>query len=369
MTDRALIESSVVALVGVASLCEIYGDRHAAVLRQANDVVPLLERLRAARAQVVVYLMPDKVVIDQVSHVVSTPGAIAAIDRLIALGATSISIRPGLSMLAVLEACSALSRRQLASAASAALQFGRTAIDGAGNAQSGAAPDCGWERPAGSSEAIQSAWQGVRLGQCDQIMPLIALASDIASTTTTRAGTVLPMARLADHDEYTFSHTVNVGLLASALAAEVGLSRQQVEDITVAALLHDIGKLQVPKSISSKEGPLNDAERARVMMHPVDGAALLYGAPGVPRVAAIVAFEHHMNLNGTGYPVRLKHRVSCASEIVHIADVFDALRTHRPYRAAMSEDEALRILQADAGKAFDPELLNVFMNAVVKRAA
>ncbi|MCA9292448.1 MAG: HD-GYP domain-containing protein [Phycisphaerales bacterium] len=371
MSERATIESSLVALAGVVSLFELYGDRHAATLRQADDAARLLSTVRGASAQVRLFLMPGKVVCDQTSYVVTLPACESAILRLIELGATLITVRSDVTMLAVLDAVRTLRQGVPAGSNQAApLQFGRTGVRE--NAESSA--DSGSESGAGVSvaqrEAIDQAWRGIQLGDRTCLTPLLSMAGDIATAAHAGAGTILPMARLADYDEYTFSHTVNVGLLASALATEVGLSKQQVEDITVAALLHDIGKLQVPKLILNKEGPLDKDERSRVMRHPVDGAALLYGAPGVPRMAAIVAFEHHMNLDGTGYPIRRRRwRISAASEIVHIADVFDALRTHRPYRKAMELDKALGIMRSESGVAFDPELFKVFADSVVKRAS
>jgi putative nucleotidyltransferase with HDIG domain len=175
------------------------------------------------------------------------------------------------------------------------------------------------------------------------------------------------MALIKDHDEYTFVHTVNVGILSAALAEAVGMNANQVCDITFAALLHDVGKQHTPPQILSKPGKLTDEERKQMERHTVDGAIILLERPNVPDFAPIVAFEHHANLDGTGYPnLGRGRRPHLASQIVHIADIFDALRTNRPYRAAISVEKVKQILSNGAGTSFDGVLLDVFLDGVVQ---
>src|SRR5581483_8706154 len=153
------------------------------------------------------------------------------------------------------------------------------------------------------------------------------------------------LAELKNHDEYTFVHTVNVGILSAALGEAAGMSEEQIFQLTVAALLHDVGKQRTPLEILNKTGKLEEIERKRMERHTVEGAAILLSRKGVPDVAPIVAFEHHANLDGTGYPnLGRLARPHLASQIVHVADVFDALRTNRPYRAAMEPAKARAIL-------------------------
>lgn len=103
-------------------------------------------------------------------------------------------------------------------------------------------------------------------------------------------------------------------------------------------------------------------------LHPVEGARMLLNTPGVPELAAVVAYEHHIRVDGSGYPsVPANWRLSLASRIVQIADVFDALRTHRPYRAGMPVPKIVELMRNDVGLFFDADLLHVFLTRVVAR--
>lgn len=195
-----------------------------------------------------------------------------------------------------------------------------------------------------------------------------SLAASIASAATPNAHALLALADIKSNDEYTYVHTVNVALMSSALAQACGLSPDDVHDVTTAAVLHDIGKTRVPLEILNKAGKLDPAELTVMRSHAPEGAKMLLAMPNIPEVAAIVAFEHHIVLDGSGYPnVAPSYRTHMASRIVQIADIFDALRTHRPYRAALPFEEARGIMTRDAGRRLDADLLQVFFERVVPR--
>ncbi len=106
------------------------------------------------------------------------------------------------------------------------------------------------------------------------------------------------------------------------------------------------------------------------MQHPEDGARVLFATPGVPELAVIVAYEHHVWRDGNGYPaVRRGWKMNFASAITQVADIYDALRTDRPYRRGLDRETIVRIMSAESGRHFDPDLLNTFFTRVVPRAA
>ena len=181
---------------------------------------------------------------------------------------------------------------------------------------------------------------------------------------------LVPMGDLKRHDDYTFAHAVNVGILSGALARAAGLPDGLVRDVTLAGMLHDTGKQAVSAVLLNKPDRLNDAERARLETHPAAGARLLLAAEGVPPLAAVVAFEHHMTDDGGGYPRRpAGHRRHPASQIVQLADVFDALRTRRPYREALPLDTVRAELSGGRGRLYPAALLDLFLAEVVPAEA
>jgi putative nucleotidyltransferase with HDIG domain len=175
------------------------------------------------------------------------------------------------------------------------------------------------------------------------------------------------LASLKSVDEYTFTHAVNVGILTMSLAESLGFAGSHLKDIGTAALLHDVGKIQVPEEILQKKGALDSGEREIMEGHSINGARQLMKIKGLPKLALIVALEHHVKYDGGGYPrVQGKWQTNIVSQIVSIADVFDALRTKRPYRGAMSPAEVERILHLGSGVSFNPFLLELFLESIKK---
>ena len=173
---------------------------------------------------------------------------------------------------------------------------------------------------------------------------------------------ILPLLQLKEFDQYTTTHSMNVAVLSMALAEFLGLAGADVRAFGIAGLLHDIGKIKIPLDVLTKPGRLTDEERALMNEHPVTGARILLDVEADLDLAVVVAYEHHIMINGGGYPV-LHYTRDChqASKLVHVCDVYDALRTRRPYREAWSFDKTLGYLQERSGLEFDPELGGAFV--------
>ena len=138
---------------------------------------------------------------------------------------------------------------------------------------------------------------------------------------------------------------------------------QQLKDIGVAAMLHDIGKLFVPEEIITKKGKLTGAEFALMKEHPVSGARYLMETPGVPRLAAIAAFEHHAKFDLDGYPhFPQGWRLNLCSHLTMISDFFDATRTRRSYREPLDLDQITSLMLGMAGTELHPVLTRNFIH-------
>ena len=172
------------------------------------------------------------------------------------------------------------------------------------------------------------------------------------------------LARAADfRDESTYAHTTRVGELSARIARRLGMSDTEVEQIRIAARLHDIGKIGVSDSILLKPGPLGPAEFMAQERHTIIGANILSGSRfPTMRLAESIALTHHEAWDGTGYPNGLAgDEIPIAGRIVAVADVFDALTHARPYKAAWSVDAGLAEISAQSGYKFDPRVVQVFV--------
>jgi len=170
------------------------------------------------------------------------------------------------------------------------------------------------------------------------------------------------MIRLQASDDYTVAHSLNVCVMVVAQAAGMDLSEAVIRDIGLAALLHDIGKELVPAEILNKPGKLDPGEFAKISLHPVLGAAHLRKMSLGSDLPVIVCYEHHIRHDRSGYPVsRFTDVPHPASQMTQIADVYDALRTNRPYRTSLDRETALGILREGRGTEFEPALLDRFL--------
>jgi putative nucleotidyltransferase with HDIG domain len=173
---------------------------------------------------------------------------------------------------------------------------------------------------------------------------------------------IIPLLQLKEFDQYTTTHSTNVAVLAMALAEYLELGAKDVRNYGVAGLLHDLGKVRVPKDILVKPGKLTEQERDVMRLHPVDGARIILQREQRLDLAATVAYEHHIVLNGTGYP-HLHYPRTChhASHLVHICDFYDALRTNRPYRGAWESEKVLEYIENGIGREFEETAARAFV--------
>ncbi len=173
---------------------------------------------------------------------------------------------------------------------------------------------------------------------------------------------IVGLTALKDHDEYTYAHCVNVSILSVSMGQVLGLSRQTLADLGVAALLHDIGKMAVPAEVLRKPAALTAEEWGMVRRHPLEGVKMMIRMPGLSTLmldSMRVCLEHHMNFDRTGYPeVAVEWGQATLSRIVAVADCFDAITAHRAYhKRPRTAFEGLQYLMGPTRVSFDPAVL------------
>lgn len=173
------------------------------------------------------------------------------------------------------------------------------------------------------------------------------------------------LASLKSTHEYTFTHVTNVCILAMSQAESLGFSGEHLHNIGVASLLHDVGKVFIPEEILNKAGQLTAEERKTMETHSLKGARYLMGIDGIPKLAVLAALEHHLRYDGSGYPsIKGGWQPNIVSQIITVADVFDAMRSKRSYQEAHPVEKIVGVLTTGKGKTFNGMLVERFLRLI-----
>lgn len=192
--------------------------------------------------------------------------------------------------------------------------------------------------------------------------PVAVTIVDTIAEAIRQAGDLLKLlVPLKEVDQYSTVHSMNVSVLSIGFAEQQGLESSDIRKVGESALLHDLGKCLIPEEVLQKPGPLTEAEWELIRQHPVDGARILIRSRDGLLLPAVVAYEHHMYLDGTGYPPRRYERdPHPVSQLIQICDIFDALRTRRPFRDDWPMERIVTHLDEGAGRRFHPEAVRSF---------
>jgi len=215
-------------------------------------------------------------------------------------------------------------------------------------------------------DAVKEMVQSIHLDKTANLRKMNAIVQTMVDNVLDNRDSLVGLTSLKMYDEYTYAHSVNVSILCVSLGTFLSFDKPQLSILGAAGLMHDIGKVTVPHEIINKPDKLNDDEWEQVKRHPVEGALLLSDTPGLSKLAMVAAYEHHQHGDIRGYPQadgELKQHIF--SQIVAIADAYEALTAARVYYSAkMPPDNAMRILIAKRGLAFNPVLVKAFVNMI-----
>ena len=192
-----------------------------------------------------------------------------------------------------------------------------------------------------------------------------SMVDGLAHAVSENRTALLALTSLREYNNYTFTHMVNVSILTMAQARALGVNGVLLREFGMAGLLHDIGKIQTPPEVLNKAGRLTPAEYEIMKRHTVDGAKILRDTPDIPTLAPVVAFEHHLRLDGTGYPDGVRRAdLNLGTMLCSIADVYDAMRSKRVYQKTSPTARILAVLQDADNHGFHPRLVRRFAQLI-----
>jgi HD-GYP domain-containing protein (c-di-GMP phosphodiesterase class II) len=215
-----------------------------------------------------------------------------------------------------------------------------------------------------SKTEVINLFEDARLGKAINTDKISSLVSQISKSVNKDPSIILNVARLKSKDEYTYLHSVSVCALMINLGRRLGLDETVVQDLGLAGMLHDLGKMSIPDIILNKPGKLDDDEWTVVRSHPEKGHAILLQADCGTPTALDVCLHHHEKMDGTGYPFRIPgENISLAARMAAICDVYDAITSQRSYNKPLSGAMALAKMMSWRGH-FDPDLLRAFVESL-----
>jgi len=203
----------------------------------------------------------------------------------------------------------------------------------------------------------------LRMGRIPSSEPAKAALGEMTEVILRDKSALLALTMLKEYDDYTYVHSVNVGILCLAFAAHEGLTGEQMQAVGLAGMLHDVGKVRTAEEIIKKPGSLTEQEIAIMKKHPVLGAEIVARMKGVPPETDEIVLMHHVKYNLEGYPkIETGRTVNPWSMAVAIADCYDALTTLRPYQKPRPPTDAIKLMRKLSGKDLDPEMVERFVD-------
>jgi putative nucleotidyltransferase with HDIG domain len=215
---------------------------------------------------------------------------------------------------------------------------------------------------AGSVDAAETVWESADVEGAPDLPAALRTVDGLADAVTQNRTAIVALTAMRNYDNYTFTHMVNVSILTMGQARTLGIEGRLLREFGLSALMHDIGKVRTPKEILNKTEKLSDDEFTIMRRHPVDGAELLRRTPEMPVLAPVVAFEHHLRTDGSGYPAGARRTaLNLGTMLCSIADVYDAMRSQRQYQQAFPSERILAVLKHQEGTLFDQHLVRRFV--------
>jgi putative nucleotidyltransferase with HDIG domain len=373
MTDQARRIAAAEALVrgfsGGLKAVQLYSPEHPIVARATDQLAEHVDRILTSADEVVIGVVDRQVVVDDVP-LTGGPGTSETAERFRAIGLERLVIQRGVTRQELVDFLQRFATCRpargddddaLQRLGSAHIRGGRLHVQNRPGTGRGA--DTGAIR-ATYDDAVAGAerlWEQTCAEGSPDPVAAQSIVESLAGAVGQNRRAMMALTALFRYDNYTFTHMVNVSALTMAQARSLGFDGAQLRQFGLAGLMHDIGKIRTPPEILTKPGQLTSDEFGIMQRHPVDGAEMLRRHLELPPLAAIVAFEHHLRVDGTGYPSGvLRPALNLATQLCSIADVYDAMRSKREYQQAFPTDRIIAVMRQHDGARFDQHLVRRF---------
>jgi len=350
---------------------QLYSKGHPIIARNLESLATAMQLLHSLQPAIVIGLVADEVIVDDMPMAkADTMGPL--VRRLQVAGVERITIDRGVTLdelVTFVEAFTTVEQEHVVDGASSFpamthIRVGRVTI---GQRIESSATDMATIRRL-YNDAVSVAGSVYDSAQTEgkPDMPMARTMIDgLAQAVAQNRTALLALTTLKNYDNYTFTHMVNVSVLTMGQARGLGIDGPLLREFGLAALMHDIGKVRTPIDILNKPDKLTDAEFVIMKRHTVDGAEILRQTPEVPTLAPVVAFEHHLRLDGSGYPTGVSRTaLNVGTMLCSIADVYDAMRSQRNYQQSFPTDRILAVLKRNDGTQFDQHLVRRFVQLI-----
>jgi putative nucleotidyltransferase with HDIG domain len=367
--DQLKAEDLVRRIATAVRGADLYSPTHPLVQRGIDNLVASAQEALQASSSIIVGFIDDEIVVDGARLPRGTAALVGFARDLRDREIEKVTISRGITREEIKHFVAVLGDRQskvplpdqLTARGVRHITLGRVVVEDVTGDQAGIAA-----AKRVYTTAVQTAetlWEAAKAGEQPDPGTARKIIDGLARLVTQDRTSLMALTALKKYDNYTFTHMVNVAALAMAQARSLNLDGALLREFGFAALMHDIGKVNTPLEVLNKPGKLTTEEFDIMKRHVVDGAHILRRTPEMPALAPIVAFEHHLKQDLSGYPEKIGSRkLNLCTMIVSIADVFDALRSNRPYREGMATVRIRSIMGEQGNPAFNQVLLKRFVN-------
>jgi putative nucleotidyltransferase with HDIG domain len=347
---------------------QLYSRGHPLITRNLEGLGRAVAALHAIEPSIVIGLVGDDVIVDDVP-VSNVGGLLPLVGRLRQIGIERIAIDRGVEPDEIAALATYVAESQPGAPEAADLpplphiRVGRVQVKDRDN---GTADMAAFRRLyADAVVSAEAIWDSASTEEQPDASVAKTVVDGLAHAVAQNRTTLLALTALLEYDNYTFTHMVNVSILTMAQARALGVEGRLLREFGLAALMHDIGKVKTPREILTKSDTLTPAEFTIMKRHTLDGAEILRSTHDMPTLAPVVAFEHHLRLDGSGYPESaVRPSLNLATMLCSIADVYDAMRTQRNYQQAFPTDRILAVMRRHDGRQFDQHLVRRFAQLV-----